>query len=195
MVTPSTASTSIAGELLANDSPYRYKEMLPFIHENDAVRVETYKNSKLSEYFRVDTSRAFKNGRANPQHLFELFGEFSSHEPNNMRILMLKSIAKNLRFHQRRSLVILEMRNTNFDVWVDQMGNNHRYCDELGLLTLCSLYHRHAMVLMANKLWSTIEHNQPLNLLELLNECSVKLVYLIHLRFGELKPIHRLVLP
>ena len=37
-------------------------------------------------------------------------------------------------------------------------------------------------------MWSTIEHSSPLNLLELLNECSVKLIYLGPLRFGELKP-------
>ena len=44
-------------------------------------------------------------------------------------------------------------------------------------------------------MWSTIEHSSPLNLLELLNECSVKLVYLRQLRFGELKlrrPAHNL---
>ena len=37
-------------------------------------------------------------------------------------------------------------------------------------------------------MWSTIEHSSLLNLLELLNECSVKLIYLGQLHFGELKP-------
>ena len=31
------------------------------------------------------------------------------------------------------------------------------YCDELGLLSLSALYHRHVLVLTSNKLWSTIE--------------------------------------
>ena len=61
------------------------------------------------------------------------------------------------------------------------------YCDELGLLSLSALYQWHTLVLTANKLWSTIEHPTLVNLLELLNECSVKLVYLGQLRFGELK--------
>ena len=43
------------------------------------------------------------------------------------------------------------------------------------------------MVVTVNKMWSTIEHSLPLNLLKLLNECSVKLVYLGQLCFGELK--------
>ena len=62
------------------------------------------------------------------------------------------------------------------------------YCDELGLLSLSALYHRHVLVVTSNKLWSIIEHSAPLNLLELLNECSVKLVYIGQLLFGELKP-------
>ena len=62
------------------------------------------------------------------------------------------------------------------------------YCDELGLLSLSALYHRHRLVVTSNKLWSMIEHLAPLNLVQLLNECSIKLVCLGQLRFSELKP-------
>ena len=61
------------------------------------------------------------------------------------------------------------------------------YCDELGILSLSSMYRHHSMVVTVNKMWSTIEHTLPLNMLELLNECSVKLIYLGQLHFGELK--------
>ena len=44
------------------------------------------------------------------------------------------------------------------------------------------------MVVTVTKMWSTIEHSSPLSFLELLNECSVKLIYLGQLHFGELKP-------
>ena len=40
----------------------------------------------------------------------------------------------------------------------------------------------------STKLWSTVESNDPLSLLQLLNECSVKLVYLGDLEFGTLRP-------
>ena len=50
------------------------------------------------------------------------------------------------------------------------------------------MYSRHTLVVTVNKMWSTIEHSSPLNLLELLNEYSVKLIYLGQQRFGELKP-------
>ena len=62
------------------------------------------------------------------------------------------------------------------------------YCDELGILSLSHMYKRHTLVVTVNKMWSTIKYSSPLNLLKLLNECSVKLIYLGQLRFGELKP-------
>ena len=136
----------------------------------------------------MDTSLAYKNGRAKPSHLFEIFGNFSGHDAIEVRELLLEHIAQNLNFHVKRSTVCLEMWNTCFPDWSKRLADGRTYCDELGLLSLSALYRRHTLVITSNKLWSTVEHSNPLNLLELLNECSVKLVYLGHLRFGELKP-------
>ena len=161
--------------------------MVPYINERDAVGLETFKSSKLGQLFAVDTSRTYKNGRANPSHLFEIFGNFSGHDAMEVREVLLEHIARNLNFHVNHSTVCLEMRNTSFSNWVDQIANGRMYCDELRLLSLSALYQRHILVVTPNKLWSTIEHPTPKNLLELLNECSAKLVYLGQLRFGELK--------
>ena len=161
--------------------------MVPHINERDAVGLETFKKSKLGQLFAVDTSRTYKNGRANPGHLFEIFCNFSGHDAMEVHELMLEHISKNLDFHASCSIVCLEMRNTRFTNWVDRIADGRMYCDELGLLSLSALYRRHTLVVTANKLWLTIEHPTPVNLLELLNECSVKLVYLGQLRFGELK--------
>ena len=88
----------------------------------------------------------------------------------------------------------LEMPNTCFPDWMKRLADGRTYCDELGLLSLSASYHKHMLVVTSNKLRSTIKHSNPLNLLELLNECSVKLVYLGHLQFGELKPHPRRLL-
>ena len=161
--------------------------MVPHINECDVVGLETFKSSKLGQLFAVDTSHTYRNGRANPGHLFEIFGNFSGHDVMEVRELMLEHISKNLDFHASRSIVCLEMRNTRFTNWVDRIADGRMYCDDLELLSLSALYRRHTLVVTANKLWSTIEHPTPINLLKLLNECSVKLVYLGQLRFGELK--------
>ena len=51
---------------------------------------------------------------------------------------------------------------------------------------LCNLYRRHCVVLTQNKLWSTIQADAPMNLLDLLKECSIRLIYLGNQRFGVL---------
>ena len=138
--------------------------------------------------FTIDTSRAFKNGHTNPNHIFKLFGDFGGHKATQVRLLLLQHIARDPSFHMRHGTVCLEMHNITFEKWLNRYADKRMYCDELGLLSLCHMYRRHSLVVTINKMWSTIEYGLSLNLLELLNECSVKLIYLGQLRFGELKP-------
>ena len=62
------------------------------------------------------------------------------------------------------------------------------YADELTLFSLSWLYKQHTVVITANKLWSTLHSNSPINEEALLDICSVKLVYLVQLQFGILRP-------
>ena len=62
------------------------------------------------------------------------------------------------------------------------------YADELTLFSLSWLYKQHTVVIMANKLWSTLHSNIPVSEETLLDVCLVKLVYLGQLRFGVLRP-------
>ena len=179
---------SMAEAILASVSKYGYKEIVPFINERDAISLDNFKTTKLAEYFVIDSSRAYVNGRANPNHIYKLFGNYGGHDATQVRLLLLKHMAIDPSFHMRRGTVCLEMRNTLFERWLHRVADNQMYCDELGILSLSHMYRRHSLVVTVNKMWSTIEHSSPLNLLELLNECSVKLIYLGQLRFGELKP-------
>ena len=88
MASTSSSSNSIAAELLSNITMYGYKEMVPFINECDAISLD--KTTKLAQVFRVDTSRAYKNGRVNPSHLFEIFGNFSGHDAVEVCELLLE---------------------------------------------------------------------------------------------------------
>ena len=76
------------------------------------------------------------------------------------------------------------MRSMNLETWVKTITNELVYCDELGLMGLYYMYHRHCVALTQNKLWSTVQADKPLNLLDLLNICSVRLIYLGNLHFG-----------
>ena len=127
-----------------------------------------------------------KNGCANPNHVFDIFGSFSGHTGIEVHVKLLENIAANMSFYERRSTVGLQMRSMNLETWVETITNKLIYCGELCLMGLCYMYHRHCVVLTQNKLWSTVQADKPLNLLDLLNTCSVPLIYLGNLRFSVL---------
>ena len=179
-------TSSLVAELLHKINSMPYKTYVAKINECDAVTPDNYKNSRWANYFTVDSSNVVKNGHANPNHVFDTFGAFSGHTGTEVRIKLLANIAENLAFYEKRSAVCLQMRSMDFEEWVHAIGNETVYCDELGLMGLCFMYHRHSVVLMQNKLWSTVQAKHPLNLLDLLNICSVRLIYLGNLRFGVL---------
>ena len=166
--------------------PKPYKTYIAKLWEDDAVTGENYKNSKWANYFTVDASNTVRNGRANPNHLFELFGSFSSHTGTEVRIQLLKNIASDTSFYKERCAACLQSKSITFEMWVEELEDERVFCDELALMGLCNLYQRHCVVLTQNKLWSTIQANAPMNLLDLLKECSIRLIYLGNQRFGVL---------
>ena len=156
------------------------------MNECDAVMPDNFKNSRWVNYFTVDSSNIVKNGRANLNHVFDTFGSFSGHTGTEVWVKLLENIAANMSFYERRSAICLQIRSMNLETWVETIANELVYCDEIGLMGLCYMYHRHCVVLTQNKLWSTVQADKPLNLLDLLNICSVHLIYLGNLCFGVL---------
>ena len=177
---------SLTDELVQITQPKPYKRYLAKLREDDAVTGGNYKNSKWANYFMVDASHTVRNGRANPSHLFELFGTFSSHTSTEVRIELLKNIARDTSFYKEQCIACLQSKSITFETWVEELVDEHVFCDELALMGLCNLYRRHCVVLTQNKLWSTIQADAPMNLLDLLKECSIRLIYLGNQRFGVL---------
>ena len=166
--------------------PRPYKKYVAKLREQDAVTGENYKNSKWANYFMVDASDTVRNGRAYPNHLFELFGSFSSHTSAEVRIHLLKNIASDTSFYKEQCAACLQSKSITFEMWVVQLADECVFCDELALMGLCNLYRRHCVVLTQNKLWSGIQADAPMNLLDLLKECSIRLIYLGNQRFRDL---------
>ena len=105
----------------------------------------------------------------------------------DVRVALLQNVADDVDFYIARNTICLEQRSTSFETWVKTMGDDRVFCDELGLMGLCSLYNKHCVVLTKDKLWSSIEADHPMKLMELFKACTVRLVYLGKLRFGILK--------
>ena len=180
------SATLLTAELLQKISPMPYKTYVAKLNEADAVTGENFKNSKWANYFTVDTLNIVRNGRVNANHVFHLFGSYSGHTGTEVRVNLLKNIANDLDFYKQQCTVCLQMRSITFEKWVKLIADECVFCDELALMGLCNLYQRHCVVLTQDKLWSTIQVDTPLNLLDLLKEYSVCLIYLGNLRFGVL---------
>ena len=184
MASSRRGSTSMAAELMARITLKPYKQYVSSINECDAVTIENFKNSNWANYFWIDATNTVRNGKVNPNHLFDLFGKFNGKTATEVRTLLLQNIADNIDFYDRCSAVCLQMRSIGFDTWVESISNERVFCDELCLTGLSFMYGRHTLVLTNNKMWSTIEMQEPLGLVELLKECSIRLIYLGQLRFG-----------
>ena len=131
---------SLTEELVQIIQPKPYKTYVAKLREDDAVTGENYKNSKWANYFTVDASNTVRNGRANPNHLFELFGSFSGHTSTEIRIHLLKNIASNTSFYKERCTACLQSKSITFERWVEELADECVSCDELALMGLCNLY-------------------------------------------------------
>ena len=186
MVEKSGVSTSMSAELMHKMNPYGYKKFCAFISEHDSISLDFYKASKWVNYFTLDTSLMFKNGKVNPDHVYELFGSFNGLNAHEVRMHLLEYIYDNIDFFECRSSVCLPLRGIGMNTWVDMVEDSRICCDELALLGLKAMYHRHCLVVTKNKFWSTIETKELLSIINLMKECSVRLLYLGKLKFGTL---------
>ena len=77
---------------------------------------------------------------------------FSGHTGTEVRVKLLENEASEMTFYERRSAVCLQMRSINFETWVETIADEHVFCDELALMGLSYMYHRHCVVLTQSKL-------------------------------------------
>ena len=180
---PAMASCMLRGtKLIINPSMqlnlYKYKRYVSTLKDSVALTAKEFKQSNWAAYFVLDMSVTFRNGKANPDHLFEFFANLSQNSATDVRVALLQNVADDVDFYIARNTICLEQHSTSFETWVKKMGDERVFCDELGLMGLCSLYNKHCVVLTKDKLWSSIEADHPLKLMELFKACTVRLVYL-----------------
>ena len=84
MVAKEGVSTSMSAELMHKMNPYGYKKFCEVISEQGSISLDFYKASKWVNYFTLDTSLTFKNGKVNPDHVYELFSSFNVSVPRKL---------------------------------------------------------------------------------------------------------------
>ena len=177
----------MSAELIQKMNPYGYKKFCSYISERDSISLEFYKASKWVYYFALDVSLTFKNGKVNPDHAYELFSSFNGLSAKEVRMHLLEYIYENIEFFECRSSVCLALHGIGMNTWVDMVKDSRICCDELALLGLSAMYQRHCLVVTKNKFFSMIETKEPLSIINLMKECTVRLLYLGDLKFGTLR--------
>ena len=102
MAAKKNVSTSLAAELLNAVHPYAYKNFCVSISERDSVSMEFYKASKWINYFALDAAQTFKNGKVNPDHVYEYFGKF-----NGLNATVVRKNLWKRGFHRTEELCVL----------------------------------------------------------------------------------------
>ena len=81
------------------------------------------------------------------------------------------------------------MHETNLNAWACKMTYWENSADELALYALSDLTKQHTVVITNTKPWSTVHPNVNVrDIHDLLNVCSVRLLFLGNNKFGRLRP-------
>ena len=160
-----------------------------FAHISVNVTVSAWNSTRLPSGLTTSNwmSLTFKNGKVNPDHVYELFGSFNGLSAKEVRMHLLEYIYENIESFECRSSVCLALHEIGMNTWVDMVEDSRICCDELALLGLSTMYQRHCLVVTKNKFWSTIETKEPLSIINLMKECIVQFLYLGDLKFGTLR--------
>ena len=127
------------GQINAQNEPVQLKKFCSYISECDSISLRFWKASKWVNYFALDISLTFKNGKVNPDHVYELLGNLNGLSAQEVRMHLLEYIYENIDFFECSS-VSLALRGIGMNTWVDMVKDSHSCCDELALLGLSAMY-------------------------------------------------------
>ena len=107
----SNKSTLQTAKMYQQPGKYRYKAYVQSLNERDALTLDEFKETRWANYFAVDLSRTYKNGKANSNHVFELFGSFNVNDKSArvVRHDLLQDVATDIDFYEKRNVVCLAM--------------------------------------------------------------------------------------
>ena len=176
-------------------SPYNYTNNVVHLNKNDILDQPAFDNLELSAKYWLDIRHCYRYGKKNPQQLFEIFGYFNNEEPEDVRSDICTCIKMEMELYAKVGTMHLLFIGSDIEKWLKAMKNNRNYGDPLMLYALSRTFQRHSVVLCANRAWSTVGTDDPIDSDRLLEICHVKLVYIGHNMFGELREKSVLSIP
>ena len=130
---------SIAQELFAAIKLCDYCVYVKKLNKADAITVAEFQESDLAGQYVLDTRVCFSGKCVKVNHLYEIFGDFSSMEDDFVKCDMLKEITEHFEWYQDRGNMVLQMQSCTLTQWLHERLKKIRP-DELALYALSHLY-------------------------------------------------------
>ena len=171
-------------------SLHQMRAIPAYLSENDSTTTWDFARSELAGRYVLDTQNLYWSGTVNQSHVFDLFAEFLPHcDSGKTRLDMINFVSENKERYMLDGHIVLKMHETNLNAWACKMTYWENSADELALYALSDLTKQHTVVITNTKPWSTVHPNVNLkDIYDLLNVCSVRLLFLGNNKFGRLRP-------
>ena len=180
------AANKLARELMSVLSPFNYRKQAQYLTGRDCLTPEDFMKMPLSKYYAVDIDKSLCRGKPNPQILYDVFGEFSQEDSADVKLHTLDLISQEIDLYEKIGTTYLLLLGISMEGWLNMMLRKTSFADELMLYALSRSYNRHTIVYNKNRLWCTMDINQPLTATEIHNHCDVHLVYITGGLFAQL---------
>ena len=121
--------------------------------------------------------------------MFTVFTAFGERSPGEVRKDMIDWIESNWESFKSHVFMAMASRDMDFDTWIHEVKSNNYIDDEFCLSALCQMCQRHALVVTAVKLWTTIPKNFNKTDDEIRRLCDIHLLYKCKDTYSVLKPV------
>ena len=186
---------SIAEELLNAVAPEPFTKVVCLLHDTRAVSTENFKRKhpELMKHHWQDSTVLLSPNKSKPTctGLFEIFSKLCSVNAVDMKEQLIDWICDNRVDLANCMSIALNQSKQTLTGWLQQITMNDEFVpDELTLYCLARFTGHHALVYTNDFCWSTLLNQFRLSEDALYERSKVKLVYVGHHMFTELKDIH-----
>ena len=139
-----------------------YCDFVNYLGPKDGLGIAAFLNSTCGQLYTADTSLLHRNGRrTNNNHIYQMFGEFSGMDSEEVKMAMLKEITNNYDFYERKCIAILHKLDMNLSHWLGRHLKKNVRADVLAIFVLSVMYDRHTVIHTNSMPWCTKKfHNR-----------------------------------
>ena len=132
-----------------------------------------------SSIYDLDTRICYTNWWINENHVYDIFGDFSSTDGKSVKLAMLDKIGDNYDWYESRGCVVLNMQGRDLTEWLKyHLNNQSAHADEIAVNTLSHIYDRHTVILGKGCPWCTIRATGDPKEADFMTSCQVHLLYM-----------------